>query len=49
MNMKNFGRRNVRKYIEIKDSGKYITLDVSLKFGGLDKMRIAYSEPKDFL
>ena len=28
VNMKNYGRRNVRKRIEIKGSDKYITLDI---------------------
>ena len=45
LNMKNCGRRNVRKHIEIKDSGKYITLDISLKFGSLYDMRITSSDP----
>ena len=49
VNIKNYGRRNVGKNIEIKDSDKYITLDISLKFGSLDKMRIIYSKPKDNL
>ena len=46
MNMKHCGRRNVRKHIEIKGSDKYVTLDISLKFYSLDKMRITYSESK---
>ena len=45
--MKNFGRFNVRKYSEIKDSDIYTTLDILLKFGSLDKMRITYLEQKD--
>ena len=49
MNMKNCGRRNVRKHRDIKCSDKYTTLDISLKFGSLDKMRIASSDPKDNL
>ena len=49
MNMKNCGRRNVRKHREIKGSDKYITLDISLKFGSLDKIMITSSEPKDDL
>ena len=40
----NFSRRNVRKHREIKSSDKYVTLDVSLKFDSLDKMRITSSE-----
>ena len=47
VNMKNCGRRNVRKHIDIKYSDKYITLDISLKFHSLDNMRITSSEPKD--
>ena len=40
VNMKCFGHRNVRKHIYIKGSDKYITLDISLKFVSMDKMRI---------
>ena len=47
--MKNFGSQNVRKHIEIKGSDKYVTLDILLKFGSLDKMRIKNSEPKYIL
>ena len=32
VNMKCFGRRNVRKHREIKDSDKYIILDILLKY-----------------
>ena len=32
VNMKNFGRRNVIKHREIKDSDKYVTLYILLKF-----------------
>ena len=49
MNMKTFGRYNVRKHREIKNDEKYITLDISLKFVGLDNIKITYSEPKDYL
>ena len=41
--MKNYCRHNVRKHRKIKNGEKYITLDISLKFGSLDKMRIKYS------
>ena len=44
LNMKNCVRHNVRKHIEIKGSDKYVTLDISLKFDSLDKMRITSSE-----
>ena len=46
VNMKNCGRCNVRKHIEIKGSDKYVTFDISLKFDSLDKMRIVSSESK---
>ena len=49
MNMKNCGRHNVRKQREIKNSNKYITLEIYLKFGCLDKMRIKPSEIRDNL
>ena len=47
MNMKNRGRQNVRKHRDIKDSDKYITVEILLRFGILDKMRITSSETKD--
>ena len=47
VNMKNCGRRNVRKHREIKGSDKYVTLDISLKFDSLDKMKITSSESKE--
>ena len=40
VNMNGFGRRNVRKHIDMKGSDKYFTLNISLKFESLDKMRI---------
>ena len=46
LNMKHCGRRNVRKHKKIKDSDKYVTLDISLKFESLDKMKITSSESK---
>ena len=48
MNMKNGGRRNVRKHREINNSEQYITLDISLNFGNLNKIKITSSEPKDY-
>ena len=42
-NINNCGHRNVRKYIDIKGGDKYVTLDILLKFGSLDKMKIASS------
>ena len=49
VNMKNYGHRNVRKHREIKGSNKYSTLDISLKFDSMDKMKITYSESKEKL
>ena len=46
VNMKNGGRRNVRKHREIKGSDNYVTLDISSKFDSLDKMKITSSESK---
>ena len=40
MNMKNGGSCNIRKHIDIKGRDKYITLDISLNFDSLDKMKI---------
>ena len=47
VNMKKCGRRNIRRNIDIKGSGKYVTLDILLKFGSIDKMRITSSDSKD--
>ena len=49
VNMKNCGCCNVRKHREIKDGEKYITLEISLDFGSLYKMKTTYSEPEDYL
>ena len=46
MNMKSFGCHKVRKHKEIKDSDKYVTLDVSSKFESLEKMKTTISESK---
>ena len=46
VNMKNCGRRNVRKHNYIKGGDKYVTLDVSSKFDSLDKTKITSSESK---
>ena len=43
---KHCGRRNVRKHKDIKDSDKYVTLDISSKFDSLDNMKIKSSESK---
>ena len=46
VNMKYCGRCNVRKHKEIRGSDKCVTLDISLNFGNLDKMKIKSSESK---
>ena len=46
VNMKNCGRRNVRKHKEIKGRDKYGTLDISSNFYSLEKMKITSSESK---
>ena len=46
VNMKNCGRRNVRKHKDINGSDKYVTLDISSKFDSLDKMKITSSESR---
>ena len=48
-NMKNCGHCNVMKHRKFKDGEKYITLEIYLKFGSLDKIKITSSEPKDYL
>ena len=47
-NIKSCGRRNVRKHREFKNGEKYITLDISLKFGSMEKMNITSSEQQDY-
>ena len=49
MNIKNCGRRKVRKHKEIKGSDKYVTLDISSKFDSLDKMKTISSKSKEKL
>ena len=46
VNMKNGGRRKVRKHKEIKGSDKIVTLNVSAKFDSLNKKKITSSESK---
>ena len=46
VDMKNVGRRNVKKHKEIRGSDKYVTLDISSKFDSMDKMKITSSESK---
>ena len=46
VNMKNCGRRKVRKHKEIKGSDNIVTLNVSAKFDSLNKMETTSSESK---
>ena len=46
VNMKNCGRRKIRKHKEIKGSDKYVTLEISAKFDSLNKMKTTSSESK---
>ena len=46
VNMKNCGRRKVRKQKEIKGSDNIVTLDVSAKFDSLNNMETKSSESK---
>ena len=49
VNMKNCGRRKVRKHKEIRGSDKIVTLDISVKFDSLNKMETTSSESKEKL
>ena len=49
VNMKNCGRRKVRKHKEIRGSDKCVTLDISEKFDSLNKMETTSSELKEKL
>ena len=44
VNLKNCGRRKVRKHKEIKDSDNIVTLNVSAKFDSLNKIETTSSE-----
>ena len=46
VNMKNCGRRKVRKHKDIKGSDKCVTLNISEKFDSLNKMETTSSESK---
>ena len=46
MNVKICGCHNVRKHRDIKGSDKYFTMEISLKFYSLDKIKITSSESK---
>ena len=47
--MKNGSTQNVSKHREIKNNEQYVVLNISLKFGHLEKTKITYSDPKDYL
>ena len=46
VNMKNCGRRKVRKHKDIKGSDKYVTLNISSNFDSLEKMKTTSSQSK---
>ena len=46
VNMKNCGHCKVRKQKDIKGSDKIVSLDISAKFGSLNKMETTSSESK---
>ena len=46
VNMKNCGRRKVRKHKEIKGSDKCVTLNISRKFDSLNNMETTSSDSK---
>ena len=46
VNMKNCGRRKVRKHKEIKGSDKIVTFNISAKLDSLNKMETTSSESK---
>ena len=48
MKMKKFVLHNVREHRDVNIVQKYKTLDISLKFGTLDKMKNTSSDPKDY-
>ena len=43
VNMKNYGRCNVKKHREIKNGEKYIALDVYLNSGSLENIKMTSS------
>ena len=46
VNIKNCGRRKVRKHKEVKGSDKIVTLNISAKFDSLNNMKSTSSESK---
>ena len=49
VNIKNGGRRKVRKHKEIKVGYNIVTLKISAKFDSLNKMKTTFSESKEKL
>ena len=49
VNMKSYGRRNVRKQKEINNGEQYIILDISSKLDYLDKGEFTSSVSKDYM
>ena len=49
VNMKNCVCHNVRNHRDIRNGDKYITLEIYLNFGSLNKMKLTSSEPKYYL
>ena len=47
--MTSFGRRNVKKHTEIKNSEKYIALEIYLKLGCMDNREVTYSESREYM
>ena len=48
-NMRSCGRCNVRKHKEIKNGDQYITLDIYLELGCLNKRKATSSGPRDYV
>ena len=48
VNKKNCGYQNVRKHRDIKNGEKYTKLEILLKFGIMEKMKITSSDPRDY-
>ena len=49
VNMKSFGRCNVRKHRDIKNGEKYIILDISSNLDCLYKRKVTSSESNDYM
>ena len=49
VNMENSGHCNVRKHREIRNGKQYVILEISLKFGNVDKIKMTYLKTKYYL